>query len=66
MRLVCRYCMHEHQGSERGYQAALRAAAVISDPPARITTSWLCPDCGKMNRQGKPEQGQLFASQSAR
>ena len=52
--------MTEIDGDGKGYRAAMRAAAVISDPPARITTSWRCPECDQMNRTGPPVQGTLF------
>ena len=61
MKLVCRYCMTESPYSARGYAAAQRAAATISDPPARVTTSWRCPGCDRMNRSGPAVQGELFA-----
>ena len=69
MRLICRYCMTEKEptaASRRGYAAAARAAAVVSNPPARVTTSWRCPGCGQMNRTGKPIQGDLFNTNNRR
>ncbi len=59
-RLVCRFCMFEKAPNLRGYRAALRAAAVVSNPPARVSTSWLCPNCDRMNTTAEPEQRDLF------
>jgi len=60
LRLVCRFCMAEKKPNLRGYRAALRAAAVVSDPPARVSTAWRCPNCDRMNRTAEPEQRALF------
>ena len=59
--LVCRFCFIKRERNKSGYAAAIKVAnvAINEGRSARVTTSWRCDGCGKMNTQGEPEQLRL-------